>query len=151
MGEKAKKGGAARRLSAAGILFAAAGLALFAYFVWRAEPAKVWARLSEVGAGFGLILLLSGLRFVVRALAWTLCVERPHRLSLRHALRAFLVGDTAGNILPVGLVVSEPTKTAMVRDRLPLVAAASSVAVENLFYMLSVALFIFSGAATTWP
>ena len=115
--------------------------------VRRAEPGRVWDKLSEVGAGFGLILVISGARFAVRAFAWTQCFEPPHRLGFRAALRAFLIGDTAGNILPVGLVVSEPTKVAMVRDRVPLAAATSAIAVENLFYMLSVALFIFSGAA----
>ena len=143
-GEKPKS--ATRRLAPAGVAFALLGLALFAYFVWRAEPGRVWEKLTEVGAGFALIILISGLRFAVRALAWTLCFEPPHRLPFGAALRAFLVGDTAGNILPVGLVVSEPTKVAMVRDRVPVAQAASAIAVENLFYMLSVALFIFCGA-----
>lgn len=147
MAEGLKAKGGTRRLAPAGVVFALLGLALFAYFVWRAEPGRVWEKLSEVGAGFALILLISGLRFVVRALAWTLCFEPPHRLPLRAALRAFLIGDTAGNVLPVGLVVSEPTKVAMVRDRVPVVAATSAITVENLFYMLSVALFIFCGAA----
>jgi len=147
MAENVKAQSASRRLAPAGVAFALAGLALFAFFVWRAEPAKVWEKLTEVGAGFALILLISGLRFAVRALAWTLCFEAPHHPGFRHALRAFLIGDTAGNILPVGLVVSEPVKAAMVRDRVPLVAALSAITVENLFYMLSVALFIFTGAA----
>jgi hypothetical protein len=133
-------------MAPAGAAFALLGLALFAYFVWRAEPGRVWEKLTEVGAGFALIVVISGMRFAVRALAWTLCFEAPHRLGFAHALRAFLVGDTAGNILPVGLVVSEPTKVAMVRDRVPVAPATSAIAVENLFYMLSVALFIFCGA-----
>ena len=147
MTEQVQARSATRRLAPAGVIFALLGLALFAYFVWRAEPGRVWEKLSEVGVGFALILVISGARFAVRAFAWTQCFEPPHRLGFRAALRAFLVGDTAGNILPVGLVVSEPTKVAMVRDRVPLAAAASAIAVENLFYMLSVALFIFSGAA----
>ena len=147
MAEQVQVGSASRRLAPAGVAFALLGLALFAYFVWRAEPGRVWEKLSEVGAGFGLILVISGARFAVRAFAWTQCFEPPHRLPFRAALRAFLIGDTAGNILPVGLVVSEPTKVAMVRERVPTAAAASAIAVENLFYMLSVALFIFCGAA----
>jgi Lysylphosphatidylglycerol synthase TM region len=147
LAEQSKAKSASRRLAPAGVAFALLGLTLFAYFVWRAEPARVWEKLTEVGAGFGLILVISGLRFAVRALAWTLCFEAPHRLGFGAAFRAFLIGDTAGNILPVGLVVSEPTKVAMVRDRVPLAAATSAITVENLFYMLSVALFIFCGAA----
>jgi len=147
MSEGGKARSASRRFAPAGAAFALLGVALFAYFVWRAEPAKVWDKLTEVGAGFAVILVLSGLRFAVRALAWSLCFEAPHRLGFRHALVAFLIGDTAGNVLPVGLVASEPAKAAVARERVPLVAAVSALTVENLFYMVSVALFIFTGAA----
>jgi hypothetical protein len=62
------------------------------------------------------------------------------------AFKAYLIGDTVGNVVPLGIVVSEPTKAALVRDRVPLGHAFSAIAVENIFYMLSVALFIFCGA-----
>ncbi len=140
-------GGASKKFAPAAIIFAVLGVLLFAYFVWRAGPADVWANISKIGAGFVLIVALAGLRFVVRAWAWTLCFEEPHRLRFRDAFSAYLIGDTAGNVVPLGIVVSEPTKAALVRDRVPLVAGLSAIAVENLFYMLSVALFIFSGAA----
>lgn len=138
---------ASRKFAPAGFVFALLGVLLFAYFVWRAGPGEIWGNISKLGAGFVLILLLSGLRFAVRAFVWTLCFEPPHRLSFRDAFAAYLIGDTAGNVVPLGLVVSEPTKVAAVRDRVPLGAAVSAIAVENLFYMLSVAVFIFSGAA----
>jgi uncharacterized membrane protein YbhN (UPF0104 family) len=147
MNQKVKPKSASRRFAPAGVVFAVAGALLFAYFVWRAGPVEVWNNISKIGAGFLLILVLSGLRFVVRAYAWTLCFEAPHRLGLWHAFEAYLIGDTAGNIVPLGIVVSEPAKAALVRERVPLVAGLSAIAVENLFYMLSVALFIFSGAA----
>jgi hypothetical protein len=147
MTERGKAEGGSRRLAPAGAAFALLGLGLFAYFVWRAGPAEIWANVSKIGWGFAAILLLGGLRFVVRAFAWTLCFEPPHRLKFRDAFGAFLIGDAAGNIVPLGMVVSEPTKLAVVRDRVPLVAALSAIAVENIFYMLSVALFISCGAA----
>jgi hypothetical protein len=76
-----------------------------------------------------------------------LCFEAPHRLPFRDAFRAYLTGDALGNIVPLGIVVSEPAKAALVRDRVPLVAGLSAIAVENIFYSLSVALFVFGGAA----
>ena len=137
-----------RRLAPAGVLFAAFGLALFAYFVWAAGPSKVWSNISNIGWGFALIVLLGGLRFGVRTLAWTLCFEPPHRLGFFEAFRAYLIGDAAGNVVPVGIVVSEPTKAAMASRRgVPFAATFSAIAVENIFYMLSVALFILTGAA----
>jgi hypothetical protein len=108
---------------------------------------RSWENISKIGAGFALILLLAGARFAVRALSWTLCFESPHRLRFVEAFKAYLIGDTAGNVVPLGLVVSEPTKAAMVRERVPFGAALAAIAVENLFYMLSVALFILCGAA----
>jgi hypothetical protein len=139
--------GSARKFTGAGVLFALAGLLLFAYFVWKAGPALVWTQMRALGWGFLAILLISGVRPVVRALAWTLCFESTHALRLRDALSAYLVGDALGNLMPLGIVVSEPAKAAMARERVPLVAAAAALAVENLFYMLSVALFVFAGMA----
>ncbi len=149
--ESARPRASTRRLSAAGVAFAVAGLLLFVYVVWNADVTKIYADLRRLGAGFLLILLLSGFRFAVRALAWTLCFEAPHRLRFRDAFRAYLTGDAVGNIVPLGIVVSEPAKAALVRDRVPLVAGLSAIAVENIFYSLSVALFVSSGAvALLW-
>src|SRR6185295_5426390 len=47
--------------------------------------------------------------------------------------------------LGAGFLVSEPAKPALIRDRVPLIAGFSALAIENLFYALSVALFIFAG------
>jgi hypothetical protein len=56
------------------------------------------------------------------------------------------MGDAIGNILPfAGFLVSEPAKPALIRDRVPLIAGFSALAIENLFYALSVSLFIFAG------
>jgi hypothetical protein len=141
--------GTTRRFTGVGVVFSLLGLALFAYFVWKAGPAPIWAQMRALGWGFLAIFLVSAVRPVVRAMAWTRCFETTHTLSFRDALGAYLVGDALGNLMPLGIVVSEPAKAALVRERVPLVAAASALTVENLFYMLSVALFIFAGMAAT--
>src|SRR5919107_2721776 len=97
---------------------------------------------------FAPILLLAGLRFAVRVRAWMLCFEEPHRLGFWEAFKAYLIGDAAGNVVPLGIVVSEPTKAAMASRRgVPFTATFSAIAIENIFYMLSVAFFVFCGAA----
>src|SRR5829696_7343016 len=131
-----------------GIVFALAGLLLFAYFVWKAGAGEITAGIRKLGAGFLLVLAISSLRYVVRTLGWTLCFTGADRLRFRDAFRAYVVGDAMGNLTPLGLVASEPTKAALVRDRVPLVTAISALAVQNLFYSLSVALFILSGIVT---
>ena len=135
----------AKRFKPLGIIFAVLGLLLFAYFVWKAGTNEIASGLKKLGAGFLLILLISSVRYIVRTLGWTLCFTGEHRLRFRDAFRAYVVGDSMGNLMPLGLVVSEPTKAALVRDRVPLVVAVSALAVQNLFYSLSVALFILSG------
>jgi len=138
---------AARKFAPAGVVFAALGVALFFYFVRRAGVAEIADGMRRLGAGFILVLLASGVRPVVRSLAWTLCVEPPHRLRLQDAFAAFMTGDAVGNVVPFGMVIGEPAKAMLVRERgVPLVAGLSALAVEYIFYSLSVAAMIFVGA-----
>ena len=138
-----------RRFAPLGIIFGLIGLILFAYFVSHAGVDEIIARIQRLGAGFILILAVSSTRYMVRALAWTRCIEPPHRLPFRSAFAARLMGDALGNIIPfVSFAVSEPSKAVFVKDRVPLMVGLSGLAIENIFYALSVALFIFSGTAT---
>jgi hypothetical protein len=138
-----------RRFAPLGIIFGLLGLLLFAYFVSRAGVGEIISNIQRLGAGFVLILAVSSTRYIVRALAWTRCVEAPHRLPFRDAFAARLMGDALGNIIPfVSVAVSEPSKAVFVKDRVPLLVGLSSLAIENIFYALSVALFIFAGTAT---
>ena len=135
-----------RRLTPVGIILTAAGLALFAYFVKRAGVTEIAEGIRRLGSGFLLILLISGSRHVVRSLAWMLCLEPPHRLRFVDALRARLMGDAIGNLLPLGsFLVAEPAKPALIRDQLPLIEGYSSLLIENIFYSLSVVTFVSAG------
>ena len=138
-----------RRFAPLGIIFGLLGLILFAYFVSRAGVGEIVARIQRLGAGFLLILAVSSIRYIVRAVAWTRCIEAPHRLPFRTAFAARLMGDALGNIIPfVSVAVSEPSKAVFVKDRVPFMVGLSGLAIENIFYALSVVLFIFSGTAT---
>src|SRR5215208_7019320 len=138
-----------RRFAPIGIIFGLLGLLLFAYFVSRAGAGEIVSNIRLLGAGFVLILAISSTRYIVRALAWTRCIEPPHRLPFRDAFAARLMGDALGNIIPfVSVAVSEPSKAVFVKDRVPLMVGLSGLAIENIFYALTVALFIFSGTAT---
>ncbi len=137
------------RFAPVGIIFGLLGLLLFAYFVRRAGVGEIFANIQRLGAGFLLILVISSSRYIVRALAWTRCVERPYRLPFRDAFAARLMGDALGNIVPlVSAAVSEPSKAVFVKDRLPVIVGLSALAIENIFYALTVSLFIFAGTTT---
>jgi hypothetical protein len=135
-----------RKLARFGIVFAILGLLLFAYFVRKAGISQIAENIKRLGFGFLLILAISGLRQIARCLAWQRCFESPYSLRFRDAFAARVMGDALGNIVPLASVaVSEPSKAAFVSNRVPLLVSLSALALENIFYSLSVALFIFSG------
>lgn len=135
-----------KKLAPFGIVFAILGLLLFAYAVRKAGVSEIMGGLRRLGAGFLLILFLSAVRQCARSFAWTKCLEAPYRLRFRDAFTARVMGDALGNIVPLAsMAVSEPSKAAFVRDRVPLMIGLSALAIENIFYSFSVVLFIFSG------
>ena len=138
--------GSRRSFTPLGIIFAVVGLVLFAYFVKRAGVGNIAEGIRRLSSGFLIIIAISAVRQIARSLAWMMCMEAPYRLRFRDAFRARIMGDAIGNILPfAGFLVSEPAKPALIRDRVPLMAGFSAIAIENMAYGLSVAVFIFSG------
>ena len=137
-----------RKLARFGIVFTLLGLLLFAYFVRKAGVPEILTGIRRLGFGFLLILAISAVRQIARSLAWTRCFESPHSLRFRDAFAARVMGDALGNIIPLASVaISEPSKAAFVTDRVPLMASLAALALENIFYSLSVVLLIFSGTA----
>ncbi|MEO7274447.1 MAG: lysylphosphatidylglycerol synthase domain-containing protein [Vicinamibacterales bacterium] len=134
-------------LTALGVLATAGGLILFVWCIRRIGLAEVRSGFAQIGWGLVAIVLLGGVRFALRALAWILCVEPPHRLPFSAAFGAVIAGDALGNLLPLGPIVSEPTKAAFVRGRLALGPAGTALAIENVIYTLSVAAMIAAGMA----
>ena len=146
MTEPSRRTPSKKGLTPLGVIGFIVGLALFAYFVRKAGVGQILEGIRRLGAGFVLVIAVSALRQIARSIAWTLCMEPPYRLRFRDAFRARVMGDAIGNILPfAGFLVSEPAKPALIRDRVPLIAGFSALAIENIFYALSVALFVFSG------
>jgi hypothetical protein len=84
-----------------------------------------------------------------RARAWQLCVRHGggEPLRLTQAFGAILAGDAAGNLTPLGVLASEPTKILMTRLHISTVTSIASVAIENAFYTASVCVVLLAG---TW-
>jgi hypothetical protein len=132
----------ARQRHAAGAAAALAGAALFAFAIRDVGWDEVAAGIRRVGWGLLPILGLSGLRFVIRAEAWRRCMAPDVRIPLRQAWAAYLAGDALGNITPLGLVASEPTKVFLIRHRLATGPAVSSLALDVFVYSTSVVAMI---------
>ena len=122
-----------------------AGVALFVFVVRRAGAADILDGIQRVGWGLVVLLLLAGLRFILRSQSWRLCMPDDVRLPLGRAFRAFLAGDSVGNITPLGLVASEPTKVFLSRHHLATRDAVASLAAENVIYAASVATMVSLG------
>jgi hypothetical protein len=134
-----------RPLTAAGAIATACGLILFVWWIRRIGLAEVRSGFAQIGWGVAIIVLLGGVRFALRAVAWILCIEPPHRLSFAEAFKAVVAGDALGNLLPLGPIVSEPAKAAFVTRDVPLGPAVAGLAIENVLYTLSVAAMIAAG------
>ena len=136
---------ARRPLTAVGLLTTAAGVALFVWIVRSIGSRQVLDGFRQIGWGLSIVVILGGLRFAARALAWMLCFEPPYRLAFRDAFGAVIAGDALGSITPLGPIVSEPTKAAFVRSRAPLAPTLTALAIENVLYSLSAAAMIAAG------
>jgi hypothetical protein len=134
-----------QRVSVSGILTALAGLALLAVVVARVGAAEIAADIRQVGWGLLLVIAIGGLRFLLRAIAWRLCLDDPRALGIGAAFAAVICGDTIGNLTPLGPLVGEPAKAALVSKRTPLGPAVTALAIENVLYTLSAAAMIAAG------
>lgn len=121
------------------------GALLFAVAIRNVGWDNVVSGVQRVGWGFIPILIVSGLRFVVRAAAWRLCIPPQARFGLGQAFAAYLSGDSVGNVTPLGLLASEPTKLLLIRHRLATREAVSSLAVDFVVYSTSAVAMIAVG------
>ena len=135
------------RSSVLNIAVVLVGVALLLFTVHRVGgwPAVV-AGVGSIGWWFLVVVLLGAARMACRAGAWKACVP-DGELRFRDAFGAVLAGDTAGNLTPLGVLASEPTKILLTRAQLSTVTSIASVAIENAFYTASVLVVLLAG---TW-
>src|ERR1051326_518982 len=101
------------------------GLALFVYVIKQAGPAEILARVRTLGAGFGLIIAISSVRHMVRALAWLRCMTPGERgIGFLAVVRARLAGDALGDLTTAGPLIAEPLKVFSLGGKLSLAAGA---------------------------
>ncbi len=124
-----------------------AGLALFVYLVKQAGPSEVLTRVRALGSGFFLILAISSLRYLVRTLAWMRCLKPEERdIGFGLLWRARLAGEAIGDLTTAGPLVAEPLKVIALGRKVSLASSISSLAVENLAYLISSCLMVMAGA-----
>ena len=135
------------RLAFLNIIVAIVGVALLIYTVQRAGGWGVIVDgVTSVGWWFAVVVLLGAFRMLCRTRAWMVCANDP-QLRFSDAFGAWLVADAMGNLTPLGVLASEPTKILMVRTKISTVTSVASVTIENIFYTASVLAVLLSG---TW-
>jgi hypothetical protein len=136
-----------RRWSALAVAAGLGGLALFVWSIRLAGAQAVIGGFRRLGVGFVAILVLGGIRHLLRAQAWRLSIEPPDRIGLGAAFGAYLAGDSLGNITPFGFLISEPSKIVLSKDKLRPTISIAALAIENLFYGGGVVIMLLAGTA----
>ena len=123
-----------------------ASVALFVYLLRRTGLDTVINSIRLLGWGAAALILLSGVRQVLRALAWSYCIQtggrRPSALKL---MGPRLMGEALSDLTPAGPLLGEPGKVVAVSRLIPKREGASSVVIENLVYALGAFIFMVSG------
>lgn len=137
------------RLRPATFAVALAGLALLVASVRQAGWSTIVESFASLGWWLAAVVVLGAARMAFRARAWSLCSRghSRHGIPFLEAYNATLAADAVGNLTPLGLLASEPTKMVMARRHVSAVTSVSSVTVENGFYTASVVGMLLGG---TW-
>jgi hypothetical protein len=135
------------RVSPTSIAVIVLGLALLVLSIRQAGWTSILDSIRGVGLWLGVVVALGALRMVVRARAWSMCSRAEHAegLPFSAAFSAVLAADAVGNLTPLGLLASEPTKVMLGRRHVSTAVSLSSVAVENGFYTASVLAMLLGG------
>jgi putative ABC transport system permease protein len=123
------------------------GVTLLVLLIRAVGVEPIFQALGQIHYGFFLLLGLAGLRHAMRTLSMRVAVAREHRrFNFWQAFTTRLAGETISFFTFTGPVLGEATKAALLRKRVPLASAVQALAVDNLLYNLSVAVFISTGA-----
>jgi putative ABC transport system permease protein len=145
--DEERGGGASRKVFWGQAVAFLLGVALLVYVLRRVGIQPVFDAISQIGFGLFFLFAISGLRHLLRALSMRQAVPPEHRhFNVWQAFVTRLGGEAISFLTFTGPILGEATKVALLKKRVPLVAGAQALVVDNLLYNLSVALFILSGA-----
>ncbi len=131
---------------------AVAGIALLGYLLRQAGVSTVVQAIRLLGAGFLVLLFLSGIRHYLRAIAWRCCVDPgapSQRLLDLFALR--LMGESVTDLSPAGPILGEAIKVWAVSKSIPAGFGVTSVVIEDLTYSAGTASFVLTGFLISSP
>ena len=131
-------------------IIAAAGLALFAWFVYRTGVDSLSRAFATLGWSAPLVLLPYALVYLLDSVGWRLAFSRalPKSISFGTLFRIRWAGESFNNIVPSAYLGGEAVKVYLLHKRgLPIADGASSVIIGKTAQVLSEVIFIAFGAA----
>lgn len=119
---------------------------LFVLLIEKTGPATIAARVYDFGAGFLLLIAISGFRHLLRTAAWYNAIEhQERRIRLRDLFGIRIAGEAITDLTFLGPLLGETVKGVTLSKHVTAAHSASSLVIENLAYSFSVGLFIVSG------
>ena len=131
------------------LFVAAAGLALFAWFVLRTGIGEIARAFTRLGWSAPLVLLPFGLVYLLDTLGWRFAFGREgtHGVGFGTLFRIRWAGESVNVVLPLAYISGEVAKVHLLRKRgVPAVQSASSVVAGKTAQVLAEVIFIALGA-----
>lgn len=120
------------------LLAAITGVALVAFLIRRADPAKLLNTVEGMGWGLGLILALAGVSHVVKTWAWRLTLSgEKHSISFLRMFGLRLAAEAGGQLGIVGQVFGDTMRISLLSERIPVASAISSVTLDRGLFMVA--------------
>ena len=119
---------------------------LFVLLIAETGPAVIASRVYDVGLGFLLLIVISGIRHLSRTFAWYFAIERQaRRVRFRDLFGMRIAGEAITDVTILGPLLGETVKGVALSRQVTAEQSASSIIVENLAYSFAVLLFVVSG------
>jgi uncharacterized protein (TIRG00374 family) len=124
------------------------GIAALAFIVYFVGLDAIVDSLRKIGwLGFLLIVLLNGIRHVLRAVNMYYAVPEAERsFSIQNAFAARLAGETINTIAFTGPFLGDAAKAAMLNRKTSGEQSATAVIVDEIIYYISSLVLILAGA-----
>lgn len=120
--------------------------ALFVYLVRKTGVGLLLAHIQSFGWGFAVLLVLSGTRNLVRTEAWRCTIEgSPDGPGFWQLFGIRLTSAALTDLTLAGPFVGEGARVWITSRYLPASRSLSSIALEDLSYILASGLFVLSG------
>jgi uncharacterized protein (TIRG00374 family) len=131
------------------VIIATAGLALFAWFVYRTGVDSLSRAFATLGWSAPLVLLPYALVYLLDTVGWRLSFScaLPKSISFATLFRIRWAGESFNNVVPSAYLGGEAVKVYLLHKRgLPIAVGASSVIIGKTAQVLSEVIFIAFGA-----